>query len=397
MARTGNPTGDPTADLRNEAARRQRLVGPRTEDAMALFDAIVGVYGSAPAFTLSTVARCATSAAELATLAADRQIVKLRCMRGSVYAVPAKAYPVVYAATKEQVTKGRERGLKWAGVEDKELKRLTAKLREVRAGQPPATVAELRAGLGKLSAEAEKNFSIVASSWASQGILVRAGVPGTSWRDDTVTYALTSDWLPDADLGLDVATARAELARMYLRAFGPATTADFAWWSGLGKREARAAVGAVLGDAPPPDGEPVRVDDAPAAGAGKGKRRAGDGVRLLPAWDTYLVGYQDRSRQAAAEHLPWLYDKMGNATSTVVFDGRVVGVWQLHATEPVAVHVAWLPDVAVPDLDAVAAEAARLASLLGLGAEPAVAVVDLPPPLPDRPKNAHLTPLPRPK
>ena len=82
--------------------------------------------------------------------------------------------PTIFAATRAQVAKGRERGLKWAGVEAPEIERLTAKLREARAGQPPATVAELRDGLGTLSPAAEKNFSIVASSWAAQGILVRA-------------------------------------------------------------------------------------------------------------------------------------------------------------------------------------------------------------------------------
>ena len=87
---------------------------------------------------------------------------------------------------------------------------------------------------------------------------------------------------------------------------------------------------------------------------------------------------------------------MGNATSTVVVDGRVVGVWQLHLSDPVAVHVAWLQGATVPDLDRVAAEADRVAGLVDIAA-PVVEVVDLPPPLPDRPKNAHLAPLPRPK
>ncbi len=394
---TDDATAAGVIELRSESAARQHLtgplVGPAAADALTMLTEIVGAYAGAPTFTLSMAARCSTPARDLAALSADRKIVRLRCMRGSVYAVPAASFPVLFAATKEQVAKGRERGLKWAGVEAPELERLTAKLREVRAGQPPATVAELRGTLGELSAEAEKNFSIVASWWAAQGILVRAGVPGRHWRDDTVTYALTSDWLPGADLdAIDVTVARAELAGAYLRAFGPATTVDFHWWSGLGKREARAAIATAVGGAPA-DTELLRVDDAPAVASAPARA-----VRLLPAWDTYLVGYKDRVRQAAPEHLPWLYDKVGNATSPVVVDGLVVGVWQLHATDPVVVHVAWLPGMAVPDLDAVGAEAARVAALLELAAPPsAIEVVDLPPPLADRPRNAHLTPLPRPR
>jgi hypothetical protein len=37
-------------------------------------------------------------------------------MRGSVYAVPASRFPTVFAATREQVERGREQGLKWAGI-----------------------------------------------------------------------------------------------------------------------------------------------------------------------------------------------------------------------------------------------------------------------------------------
>jgi hypothetical protein len=58
-------------------------------------------------------------------------------------------------------------------------------------------------------------------------------------------------------------------------------------------------------------------------------------VRLLPVWDAYFMGYEGspaaRVRQLAPDHYPLVYDKAGNATSTVVQDGIAAAVWELDA------------------------------------------------------------------
>jgi hypothetical protein len=57
-------------------------------------------------------------------------------------------------------------------------------------------------------------------------------------------------------------------------------------------------------------------------------------VRLLPVWDAYLMGYVDRARLVQPEHRPWVYDKAGNATSVVLVDGLVAGVWEHEGDGP---------------------------------------------------------------
>ncbi len=61
-------------------------------------------------------------------------------------------------------------------------------------------------------------------------------------RDDS--FVLLDDWVPQSD-GPRGDAAMAELARRYLRAYGPATAADFAAWSGLPVGAARAGWAAV--------------------------------------------------------------------------------------------------------------------------------------------------------
>src|SRR5262245_47502314 len=134
---------------------------------------------------------------------------------------------------------------------------------------------------------------------------------------------------------MDPAAARAELTRRYLRACGPATTDDLKWWTGWTRRDTVAAL-AALGE----EICPVSLDDAPAwvlaselDALRDGDPEAGRGVRLLPVWDTYFMGYAaspaSRARQVAADDYGRIYDRSGNGTSTVTVDGVAAGVWQL--------------------------------------------------------------------
>ncbi len=365
------------------SATRQRLVGERDENARTALGHTVGVYGSAPAFALSAVARSTSSADEALALLGNQALVRIRCMRQALYAVPAEVAGVVYTATAEQVRKGRERGLKSAGVERKEIDRVGKRVAKALKGGRVATKGELRDEAGKLSEGARKYFAILLSAWSADGLIVRAGTP-RDWRDGTPDWALAAAAAPGVLVEGDVDAARTELARLYLEAFGPATLDDFAWWSGLGKREATRALEALLGEAPGA-GELTDAPDPPASSSA-----AGDPLRLLPPWDTYLVAYKHRSRYADAEHLPWLYDKRGNAAPTILHKGAAAGLWQLDGPD---VRVAWLAGVKPPAKALVAREAARTTAALGFDSKPDVQVVDLPKPLAEQKVNAHLAPL----
>lgn len=365
------------------AARRQRIIGPREETAADALAATLGVYASPPMFALSTIARSTATATDALAMLGDLRLVRLRAMRGSVYAVPRAAFPTVFAATSAQMRKVRASRLRSARIEPDEAGRLRERTREFLAGGRIASVAQMRDAAGDPSPEAHRHFAILVSGWAADGLLVRAGAP-KGWRDPGVAYGLTTDLLPDLELPGEQA-ACADLARAYLRGFGPVTREDFVWWSGLPTRGAREAFAVAVGGDPGPD-ELVDGPDPPPLPA------SGETVRLLPAWDTYLVAYRDRSRQVDPAHLPWVYDASGNAASVVCLDGRAVGLWQLDGAD--GARVAWLPDAPAPPLDEVETELARLLDRLGTPTSaPRLSVVDLPPPLARQRRNAHLAPL----
>src|SRR5262249_53005290 len=84
--------------------------------------------------------------------------------------------------------------------------------------------------------------------------------------------------------------ARFELARRYLHVSGPATTAAFGWWSGLGDRPAAAVFEALAGELTPvrtPVGEAwILTADEPAFRAAPGPAAP---ARLLPSGDTFTL------------------------------------------------------------------------------------------------------------
>jgi hypothetical protein len=50
-------------------------------------------------------------------------------------------------------------------------------------------------------------------------------------------------------------------------------------------------------------------------------------VFLLPALDPYIMGYKERDRFLDEKINAFIYDRSGNATYSVLIDGRIEGVW----------------------------------------------------------------------
>ncbi|MFG1928141.1 winged helix DNA-binding domain-containing protein [Cryptosporangium sp. NPDC048952] len=118
------------------------------------------------------------------------------------------------------------------------------------------------------------------------------------------TYRLLDPATPSS------ADAVTELARRYLVGHQPAGWADFAAWSGLGLRQARAAFAA--------------LDEPTLAPRGSAEPT----VRLVGHFDPYLLGYADKSASVPAEHVSRVRTGGGFVTPTVLVDGRATATWR---------------------------------------------------------------------
>jgi hypothetical protein len=164
---------------------------------------------------------------------------------------------------------------------------------------------------------------------------------------------------PEPEL-MEVMAARTELVRRYLAAFGPATRADVADWSGLRVVDFAEALGAL---------EPLRrfrdengreLLDLPRAPLPDGDTPAP--VRFLPKWDNTLLAHADRRRVLPEELRKAVIAKNGDVTQTFLVDGVVAGSWTADRKGAIAlVPFAPLPRAARREVEE---EAARLEAWL---------------------------------
>jgi hypothetical protein len=152
--------------------------------------------------------------------------------------------------------------------------------------------------------------------------------------------------------------ARVELVRRYLGAFGPATRADSAEWSGLRVRDLEPALEAL---------EPLRrfrdergrlLLDLPRAPLPGADRRAP--ARFLPRFDNLVLSHADRRRILPDEFRGRVIDG-GWVEPTFLVDGFVAGVWRIEKRRVRIEPFTPLPRAARQE---VADEAARLEAWL---------------------------------
>jgi hypothetical protein len=144
-------------------------------------------------------------------------------------------------------------------------------------------------------------------------------------NDDS--FVLLDDWVAKSD-GPHGAAGLAELARRYLSAYGPASAADFAAWSGLRITVARVAMADIakeLVEFPGPTGDLWSL--GPIAGDGA---TATPVVRLLGHFDTFLLGYRLRLHMGDSAAEAWIHDGGGGWIRPVIcVDGWITGGWRL--------------------------------------------------------------------
>jgi hypothetical protein len=253
-----------------------------------------------------------------------RSLLRLKCMRGTVFVVPRGLAPVLFAATRAATISADRR---WLAVAREDYERWAPAVLDALAGTT-LSATELRERLG-----ADDRLPAVISMLCDEARLLRDRPTGTR-RSSAFRYRRWEDVFPDVDLAaVPEQLAVEELVHRYVAAYGPVTVRDAAWWTGLPLRAVRAAVGS-LGEVLVPvhlpdaaDEHLMTTDDLLRAAA------APDGAHgppvLLPVLDPFLMGYRARDRFLDPTHRGSVYDPGGNATFTVLVDGRVRGVWDL--------------------------------------------------------------------
>ncbi len=180
------------------------------------------------------------------------------------------------------------------------------------------------------------------------------------------TYALLEERTPSISRPPSREEAVAELARRFFVSHGPATLADYAWWSGLTMADARAGVET----ATPRLARETIADATYFFEDGDPRRARDDGAMyLLPNYDEYLVAYVDRDVLLDAKHRSKLASR-GNVLfqNVIVHGGRVViGITWRRTLKRTSVSVTTRPFVrfGAAEREALGVAIARYAAFLG--------------------------------
>jgi len=251
------------------------------------------------------------------------ELARFRGMRLTMFVFPTHLLEIAAAATRHLTDIWAERWLRNSSLSKATFARIADEVEAALTGNP-MTVRDLRAAL-----DVEKTVDLpgIVGRMCDEGRLV-GGAPPRSWRSSVRRYHRWSEVLPDVDpYRWDEEAAREELIRRYVDAYGPVTLDDVSWWTGMAKTRCREALGGLELEGVDVDGWP-----GPLWQFGEIPAEAPDTIKALPVLDPYVQGYRDRERLIDPPHVEYVWDRGGNATSTILHGGRIVGVWQTVAT-----------------------------------------------------------------
>jgi hypothetical protein len=145
-------------------------------------------------------------------------------------------------------------------------------------------------------------------------------------RGRNVTFVRPDRWLGGLRR-VAADEARREVVRRYLRAYGPSTAEELGTW--LGRRVGlKRLLGEIEDELAEVDvaGAPAWVlrDDLRVLGAA-GKPKT---VRLLPAFDPYVVGFRPRGIFVDEAHVTRIFRPQAWFSPVLLVDGRAAGIWK---------------------------------------------------------------------
>lgn len=302
---------------------RQLLLELADVDVVDAVERVAGLQAQEPASpSIGLWARLARfETADLDAAIAARDLIKGTLMRVTLHIVSAADYRAFWPAMLPALEAQRRR----RGLGLPSARRMAALQARVTAfAAEPRSLTELREHVGDV--EGLPADEIV--WWLRRRLPLAHAPTGDPWSFGRRPLLAHADaWLSSGGWA-DGAAAIEHLVRRYLAAFGPASLADIAQWSGLAVATVRPGVEAIdaaghlaryrsesgralvdLVGAPLPD------EDVPAP------------PRLLPMWDSTVLAFADRTRIISMADRARVIARNGDTLPVMLVDGVVAGRW----------------------------------------------------------------------
>jgi hypothetical protein len=334
-------------ELNRALLERQFLLSRRREGLPRALERLAGIQAQyAPSMYIGLWSRLADFERASLTRALERRtVIQATLMRSTIHLVSRADYWPFAAGTREARWESWQRAYKRRGPSTREMVAAARRMERLLANGP-RTRAELIEGIdGPRFGGASTRLN-----------LVRVPPSGTWERRRADLFGRAEEWIGPAP-PMSTADGVDLLIRRYLRAFGPASVADVAGWTGLQLtpvkealerielRQFRDEQGGLLLDLP-------RAPLPPADSAAP--------ARFLPTWDATLLVNCRRTQILPEEHRTKIFHvKKPQSEMTFLVDGAVAGTWKQEG-ERIRLHP--FGRLRREDRDELEAEAERLAA-----------------------------------
>jgi hypothetical protein len=298
----------------------------------------------------------------------ERALVKTWAMRGTLHLIAAQDLPLYVAARSLYETRNWLGYFTYHGVSPALYDAFIAAAPQI-LGAEPMTREQFAAAVAEhLGAPALQSL-VLTKGWGTP-------LKPLAWRGDlcfgpnqgrNTTFVRPSEWI-GAWQPVEPYPALQEVARRYLRAYGPATLEDFARWWELRLVPAKKLFQSLADELETVDVEGWRALALRTTLEPMQQHELAGAVRLLPLFDAYVLGLgRDRELEPL---LPKAYQRQvyrpqGWISAVVLVDGYMRGVWEYtsgNSQTSVKVRMFASPTAAVRQ--GIEAEAERLGVLL---------------------------------
>src|SRR5499427_5156515 len=281
----------------------------------------------------------------------DRKLIQLETLRGCTMLVPRDQASVALRIRTRTFTELSKQARQQMPVSDADMEKLKSAILKGLQGSSKTSEQLLNAVPANLVRDfgpdlkrigLTNSLSLAINLLKEEGKLLKEQVKK---RLDSTSYSLvlTANVLPEADpFSLRMEEACAQLAAQYFRAEAPARVKDFAWWAGINVTDAIRGASEIKPQLVPIPVEGTKdefllsesdLDDFLAF------KLPEAAITFIPYRDTFLKGQREIvDRFVPAEHADkpfsrWKGKLINDPLATIIFNGRVVGVWEWNEGE----------------------------------------------------------------
>ncbi|MFX1411026.1 MAG: winged helix DNA-binding domain-containing protein [Promethearchaeota archaeon] len=252
---------------------------------------------------------------------------RIRCMRRTLFIQTKNMIPIVFAATLKLFDNNIQKYMEFHKISSKEYQEISKSIINILKGK------ELSASEIRESLNSDSDIPAIIQIMCNYCLLIR-GKPIKDWKDRRNKYLLFSEHFPDIDLAkFNEKEAVKQLVKRYLDSYSPVTESDISWWTGLTKTKIRGALNSI-------EEQLERVKISGNKGdfiiSKSNIKQLKDlnnykekTINLLPELDPYPMGYKERERYVDSSNYNRVFDRSGNATATILLDGKIIGVWDV--------------------------------------------------------------------